>query len=115
METIEFLRKIPFMLKAKEADQWSDVFAALYELDKQGKITSVNRGKDRFYLFNRMQTPFYMWRKKRHLRAILEFMNKNHKVHTLSKPEKVSLSRSATKIENKQYSDVDNAVMFTVW
>ncbi|MCP4988502.1 MAG: hypothetical protein GY928_21360 [Colwellia sp.] len=115
METIELLKKIPFMLKAKEADQWSDVFSALYDLDGKDKISSVARGKNRFYLIDRMQIPFYMWRKKRHLKDILQFMDKNHKVHKLSKPEQVKHSRSATKIEKKQYSDIDNVVMYSRW
>ncbi len=115
METIKFLQQIPFMLKAKEAEQWSEVFMSLYSKEKAGSITAFNRGTNRFYLLDRMQTPWYMWRKKRHIKAMLNFMNDNHKIHEKNPKEKVAHSRSANKIENKVYSDVDNTVMASNW
>ncbi len=115
METIEFLRKIPYLLKAKEADQQSELFVLLYEREKAGKVTAFKRGSNRFYLFDRLETPWYMWRKKRHIKAMLNFMNDNHKISNKSPKEKIVHSRSATKIERKVYSDVDNTVMASVW
>jgi hypothetical protein len=115
METIEFLRKIPYLLKAKEAELESDELQNAYEREKAGLTNVYARGKNRFYPIKRLKTPFYMWRKKRHILSMLDFMDKNHKVQNLSQSEKISLDRQATRIKKKSYSDIDNTVMYSRW
>ena len=89
--------------------QWRDVLNLIYNADNDGVINSFDRKHDRFYLLSCMKTPWYMWRKKKHILDLLNIMNLSHKENNLTDMQKVELSRTTNRVIKKEssYSDIN--------
>ncbi len=108
METIEYLKEIPFLLKAKRSKQWSATFASNYLADKENKTNAFARNTDRFGMLKDMRTPFYMHFKKKYILDQLTIMNYSHKENNLTDMQKIDLAKTYKRVEKKDahYSDV---------
>ncbi len=108
MKTIEYLKEIPYLLRARNADQWSVVLGSIYELDKNNKTEAFARNKDRFALLDEMKTPFYMCFLKKYIKDQLNIMNYSHKENNLTDMQKLDLARTVRRVEKKDmyYSQV---------
>ena len=106
MEVLNFIKSIPFVLKAKESAMESDELQNAFDRELQNLTTVYARNKNRFYPVKRMKTPFYMWRKKQHVLDILNIMNLSHKENNLSTPQKEELAKLSARVDRKSYSDI---------
>lgn len=105
MKILDFIKTIPFIMRAKNPDQLAYLLNKAYSDDLLEKTNVFDRDTDRFYLIKTwgVKNPIG-WLGKRYILKILDIMNKTHKPELLTSKDKVKLDKQVKAVDRSVFS-----------
>lgn len=106
MKTLDFIKSIPYIIRAKNPEQLQYLLLKAYTDDNLDKTTVFARGTDRFYIVKTwgVRNPIG-WLAKRHVLKALDLMNKSHKPELLSTKDKINLDKQVKSLNRSLFSN----------
>ncbi len=103
MKTLDFIKKIPMWINAREPEQLLYFLMKAYEDDLQDRTQAFKRDSDRFFILKTWKVKsFKGFLTKRHILNLLDIMNKKHKPDLLTDKDKIVLEKQIRKADKSR-------------